>query len=93
MSWLFCRRLGIDNPSYKYLASYFHCNKTIPKEVSVDEILKTTRLVEQVLTGWPLEGCFLYTKCAEFKKATDDYRKSLKKKEIGVEQEFGGFNG
>ncbi len=94
VSWLVCRRLGIDNPSYKYLANYFHSNKTIPKEVSVDEILNATRLAEQVLTGCPLEGCYLYTKCAKFKKATGDYRKFLKKKkEIGVQQEFRGFNG
>lgn len=78
VSWLVCRRLGIDNPAYKYLANYFHNNKSIPEEVSVDEILKATRLAEQVLGGWPLEGCYLYTKSAQFKKATDEFRARLK---------------
>lgn len=63
-------------------------------EVSIDEILKATRLAEQVLNGWPLEGCYLYAKSAEFKKATDEYRAWLKKKkESATQQEFGGFNG
>ena len=79
VSWLVCRRLGVDNPSYKYLAHYFSTNKTIPDEVSIDEILKATRLAEQVLNGCPLERCYLYTKSAEFKKATDEYRARLKR--------------
>lgn len=78
VSWLVCRRLGVDNPSYRYLASYFCASKAIPQEVSVDEILKATRLVEQVLEGCPLEGCYLYTKCMKFKKATDEFRTRLK---------------
>ena len=77
VSWLVCRRLGIDNPSYKYLAYYFASKKTIPEGVSPDEILKATRLAEQVLDGWPLEGCYLYTKCARFKNATDTLRAKL----------------
>lgn len=94
VSWLVCRRLGVDNPSYKYLANYFNTNKAIPNEVSIDEILKATRLAEQVLNGWPLEGCYLYAKSADFKKATDDYRAWLtKKKESATQPEFGGFNG
>ena len=93
VSWLVCRRLGVDNPSYKYLAHYFNTNKTIPSEVSVDEILKATRLAEQVLNGWPLEECYLYVKSAAFKKATDEYRARLKAKKMMVsQQEFQGLN-
>ena len=66
----------------------------ILNEVGIDEILKATRLAEQVLNGWPLEGCYLYAKSAEFKKATDEYRAWLKKKkDSATQQEFGGFNG
>ena len=82
VSWLVCRRLGVDNPSYKYLASYFCESKTIPQEVSVDEILKATRLAEQVLGGWPLEGCYLYTKSAKFKKATEEFRARLRSERL-----------
>ena len=93
VSWLVCQRLGVDNPSYRYLAHYFTVNKSIPEEVSIDEILKATRLAEQVLKGWPLEGCYIYTKSAEFKKATDAHRARLKKKEVDPQQGLGGFNG
>ena len=82
VSWLVCRRLGVDNPSYKYLANYFCKSKTIPQEVSIDEILKATRLAEQMLGGWPLEGCYLYTKSAKFKKATEEFRARLKSERV-----------
>lgn len=82
VSWLVCRRLGVDNPSYKYLANYFGESNTIPHEVSIDEILKATRLAEQVLGGWPLEGCYLYTKSAKFKKATEEFRARLKSERV-----------
>ncbi len=86
VSWLVCRRLGVDNPSYKYLAHYFNTNRAIPNEVSVDEILKATRLAEQVVNGWPLEGCYLYMKSAGFRQATDEYRARLKKKKESILQ-------
>jgi len=82
VSWLVCRRLGVDNPSYKYLANYFGESNTIPHEVSIDEILKATRLAEEVLGGWPLEGCYLYTKSAKFKKATEEFRARLKSERV-----------
>lgn len=82
VSWLVCRRLGVDNPSYKYLANYFGESNTIPHEVSIDEILKATRLAEQVLGGWPLEGCYLYTKSAKFKKATEEFRARLRSERV-----------
>ena len=82
VSWLVCRRLGVDKPSYKYLANYFGESNTIPHEVSIDEILKATRLAEQVLGGWPLEGCYLYTKSAKFKKATEEFRARLRSERV-----------
>ena len=93
VSWLVCKRLGVDNPSYKYLAQYCDSHATIPNEVSVDEILKAPHLAEQVLHGCPLERCYLYTKSPEFKKATDEYRACLKKNKNSVIQlEFEDFN-
>lgn len=94
VSWLVCRRLGVDSRSYGYLAHYLNTNKTIPNEVSVDEILKATHLAEQVLKGWPLERCYLYAKSPEFKKTTDKYRVWLKmKKDAATQHELVGFNG
>jgi len=71
VSWLVSRRLGVDNPSYQYLAGYFRQHDAIPPEVSVDEILKATRLVEMVLTDTRLENAWLYKKCSQFKKQVD----------------------
>ena len=74
VSWLVCRRLGVDNPSYQYLAHYFRQNNEIPREVSVDEILKATRLAEMVLEGVKVEDAWLYKKCAQFKKRVEEVK-------------------
>ena len=74
VSWLVARRLGIDNPSYRYLAGYFMKHGSIPKDVSIDEILKATKLVEQVLYEMNPKECWLYKKSAHFKSVCDDLR-------------------
>ena len=79
VSWLVCRRLGVDNPSYQYLAHYFRQNNEIPQEVSVDEILKATRLAEMVLEGVKVEDAWLYKKCAQFKKRVDEIKATNRK--------------
>ena len=43
--WLVCERMGITNPSAKYLAGYLKDNKEIP-HVSVDVILKAAGILE-----------------------------------------------
>lgn len=84
VSWLVCRRMGIGSPSYRYLSNHLVNGKEIPKEVSVDEILKATRLAEQVINGAPLKDCWLYSKCADFKSATNEIRKQLLNKQRRV---------
>ena len=78
VSWLVCQRLGVDNPSYKYLAHYFHENQAVPEEISVDAIMKAAHLAERVLSETQLKKCYLYMKSAEFRKAVDQYRAALK---------------
>lgn len=78
VAWLVSRRLGVDNPSYQYLAGYFRVNNEIPHEVSVDEILKATRLVEMVLGETKVEDAWLYKKCVAFRKCVEEIRAERK---------------
>ena len=48
--WLICERLGIENPSAKYLESYTNENGEIPN-VSVDTILKASGSIESLING------------------------------------------
>jgi hypothetical protein len=46
-AFLVCARLGIDNPSEKYLANYFGANPEVPK-ISIDAVMKSAGLIEQM---------------------------------------------
>lgn len=48
--WLVCRRFGIDSCSVDYLAGYKEKNNTIPN-VSVDSILRSAGIIENILSG------------------------------------------
>ncbi|OQB20415.1 MAG: hypothetical protein BWY11_02434 [Firmicutes bacterium ADurb.Bin182] len=48
VSWLVCERLGIDNPSEKYLNGYLDNNASIP-DISVDSIMKAAGKVERLI--------------------------------------------
>jgi len=47
VTYLLCGRLGIDNPSEKYLAGYFKQNHKIPP-ISLECLLKTGGLIEKM---------------------------------------------
>jgi hypothetical protein len=46
--WLICERMGLKNPSEKYLNGYLNNNGSIPN-VSIDTILKVTSTIETLL--------------------------------------------
>ena len=46
-AYIICGRLGIDNPSDKYLSGFINSEKETP-EISLDCILKATGLIEQM---------------------------------------------
>mgnify|MGYP001164815716 CR=1 FL=1 len=50
VSWLLCERLGIVNPSSKYLSGYLDSNEEIPS-ISIDLVLKTVGLIESIMSG------------------------------------------
>lgn len=45
--WLVCERLGIKNPSEKYLSGYLDNNRHIPK-ISIDTVLKAVAIIESM---------------------------------------------
>lgn len=47
VAYLVCTRIGIDNPSEKYLAGYFGRNEEVPN-ISVDAVMKAAGLIEQM---------------------------------------------
>ncbi len=79
VSWLICERLGIGNPSEKYLSGYLAANNEIPSEVSIERILYA---VKEVWNMCLLEATLnyrdglLYKHCDDFKDAV----KQLKEK-------------
>ena len=48
--WIICERLGIDNPSAKYLNEYLKDNQCIP-EISIETVLKAAGEIEKIWTG------------------------------------------
>ena len=49
--WLVCKRLGIINPSEKYLKHYLENNNEVPEGISFDAILKACGKIENMLLG------------------------------------------
>lgn len=49
VAWLVCERIGLDNPSAAYLSHYLRDNDMIPP-VSLEQILKATRVVERMIS-------------------------------------------
>ncbi len=47
VTYLVCERLGIDNPSDKYLSSYLKKNQDIPN-ISIECVMKVAGLIEQM---------------------------------------------
>lgn len=48
--WLLCERLGIVNPSAKYLIGYLNSNDEIPS-ISIDSVLKAVGIIENIMSG------------------------------------------
>jgi len=47
ISFLICKRLGIESPSYQYLALYMKLNKEVPR-ISFECLMKVSGLIEQM---------------------------------------------
>ncbi len=57
VAWLVCERIGISNPSEKYLAGYLDKDEEVPP-ISLEAVLKAAGIVENMLRGVqkPLKG-------------------------------------
>lgn len=79
VSWLVCERLGIGNPSEKYLSIYLTENNEIPTEVSIERILYAVKEVWNLCslgTHASYRDGLLYKHCDIFKNTV----KRLKEK-------------
>lgn len=71
VSWLICERLGIGNPSEKYLSGYLAANNEIPSEVSIERILFAVKEVWNMCSPESLinyRDGILYKHCDDFKE-------------------------
>ncbi|MBR4886704.1 MAG: hypothetical protein IKU16_05440 [Muribaculaceae bacterium] len=71
VSWLVCERLGIGNPSEKYLSGYLTENNEIPPEVSIEKILYAVKEVWNICTlesHVTYRDGLLYKHCEDFKE-------------------------
>jgi hypothetical protein len=71
VAWLVCERLGIYNPSEKYLATYLSQGDSeayIDKNVSLENILTATNEIEKLLKPLDFRKGLLYKHCENFKK-------------------------
>ncbi len=61
--WLVCERMGITNPSEKYLSNYLDNNYMIPN-ISIDAVLKAVAILEKMIKGdsKPRKEIILYSK-------------------------------
>ena len=55
VSWLICERLGIQNPSEKYLGGYIERND-IPYGISINHILLAVAEIEKIMNQTPSEA-------------------------------------
>lgn len=61
IAWLICERLGVKNPSEKYLALYIDENDEIPS-ISLENVLKATNTIESLFGNLRLEDGLLAKK-------------------------------
>lgn len=72
VSWLVCERLGIGNPSEKYLSGYLSANNEIPSEVSIERILYAVKEVWNMCSlevNTSYRDGLLYKHCDDFKES------------------------
>lgn len=82
VSYLVCKRLGIETKSVEYLANYFESLdkiKYIPK-ISAELVFQAVDLIQDMASGYmSVVDCLLYKKDKEFKVKVDIERERKKK--------------
>jgi hypothetical protein len=75
IAWLVCERLGVKNPSEKYLAFYIESNDEIPS-ISLEHVLKATNTIESLFGNLRLEDCLLGKKDDNVIEQLQSFKKS-----------------
>lgn len=67
VSWLICERLGIGNPSEKYLSNYVSDNNEIPPGISIERVLSAANEIWKLCTlNLSYREGLLYKHCGDF---------------------------
>jgi hypothetical protein len=75
IAWLICERLGVKNPSEKYLALYIESNDEIPS-ISLEHVLKATNTIESLFGNLRLEDGLLGKKDDTVIEQLQSFKKS-----------------
>ena len=80
VSFLVCRRLGIEYDPKEYLAGYIKEDRQIP-DISLDFIFRAVDQIEQMAKGYiEINKGFLYKHDDTFKRMVDEERERIKKR-------------
>lgn len=70
VSFIVCRRLGIESPSAEYLSGYYARNKKVP-DISVETVFTASNTVLTMIKGIKLKDGILYKHDKNFKNYID----------------------
>ncbi len=80
VSYLVCRRLGIESNSIIYLANYLEANDNIPP-ISIERVFHAVDIVQNIASDYlGITECLLYKNDSAFKAIVDEEREKRKKK-------------
>lgn len=76
VSWLICERLGIGNPSERYLTNFFETNDIISPNVSIERILAATKEIESMLKPMKYSDGMLFKHNKRFKQLVANIKRA-----------------
>lgn len=80
VSYLVCRRLGIESNSMIYLANYLDTNDKIPP-ISIERVFHAVDIVQNIASEYMgITECLLYKNDSSFKVIVDEERERRRKK-------------
>ena len=80
VSYLVCKRLGIQTNAVEYLAEYMDANREIPP-IDINCVFEAVDLIEKMVTeNLDVTKCIMYKKDKEFKEKVDKEKNKIKGK-------------
>lgn len=80
-TYLVCRRAGVnDTRSAEYLAHYTECNGKIPRNISIETIMKAAAQIERMFGEMSYTDGLLYKKDQRLRAQIEEHNKRLRAK-------------